>query len=64
MKWTLNYNGRVRYVKRFALFPIKIDYEVRWLETCYIRQYWHAYYCRWLNTEFVTEETYKNVNGL
>lgn len=63
MRWTANYHGKIRYVKRFALLPIKIDHEVRWLETCYIRQYWHEYYGWWLNTEFITEETYKRIQG-
>ena len=64
MRFTTNYHGQVRYIKRFALFPIKVDNEIRWLETCYLRQTWHESYCAWLNNEFVTEGVYKSVNNL
>ena len=30
--------GDMRIIKRFALFPITVKYETRWLETVYILQ--------------------------
>jgi hypothetical protein len=55
-------HGIVR--KQFALFPIRINDEVRWLETCYI----HSVYFivgdigsivhDWVDNKFVTKEDY------
>ena len=47
-----------RYIKRFAIFPIKINNEYRWLETCYIRQAYRdgAY---WKNECFINKEVYE-----
>ncbi len=59
MRWTKRYT---RYIKRFAIFPIKIKDEIRWLETVYLRQYydvWTVPFSMWKNKEFVTAEEYK-----
>ena len=50
----------IRYKKKFALFPIKINNEVRWLENVYLKQErWYSWYetgCN--NTAFLTEEEF------
>lgn len=61
MRWTLLHNKDIRIIKRFALLPIRIDYEVRWLETVYIRQ---EYYNGWHNDGFVDKRSYLNLKGL
>ena len=55
MRWSLPRDGEVRIVRRFALFPIGIDGEYRWLETCYIKQK-YSYVLSWYNVEFSTKE--------
>lgn len=54
------HDGDRRYIKRFALFPIKIDREIRWLETCYICQTYCTDWdvCTWTNYAFVSEDAY------
>ena len=60
------YNGYKRIIKRFALFPIKIDREIRWLETCYISQVYNKLdgYCDkydvsfWGDQGFVSKDEY------
>lgn len=49
---------RYRYIKRFAILPIKIDMEIRWLETVYILQKRHYIGDEWHNVEFCTKEEY------
>lgn len=34
------YWGEERFIKRFAIFPVKVDHEIVWLETVYLRQKW------------------------
>ena len=50
----------IRYKKKFAFFPIKINNEVRWLETVYLKQErWYSWYeAGWDNTAFLTEEEF------
>lgn len=54
-----------RVIRRFALFPIEIDEEFRWLEVVYIWQrlrwtpYSVFYDYKWENKEFVDKEFYK-----
>lgn len=47
-----------RYVRRFALLPIQIGCEVRWLEMVYIYQTRVYLYSPWLNDRFVTKEVW------
>lgn len=59
MRWI---KKRRRYVKRFTIFPIKIDDETRWLETVYLRQRFDEWVFprgQWKNIEFVTKEEYE-----
>lgn len=51
-----------RIIKRFALFPIKIGLEIRWFETCYIRQrYWSSWHeTGWEDLDFATVDDYEN----
>ena len=38
MKWKHPKDGQKRIIKKFALFPIRLNGETRWLETVYILQ--------------------------
>lgn len=50
-----------RYVKRFAILPIKAGQEWKWLEVCYIRQRrWTSWNEEgWENDKFVDKSMYK-----
>lgn len=56
MKWKKY--GR-RCVRRFALFPIKIENEYRWFEVVYIEQRRDWLDC-WKNVRFVSKDYYIN----
>ena len=54
-----------RIIKRFAILPVCIDGEYRWLETVYILQYfgnvyhsWRSATIGWYNSRFVTKADY------
>lgn len=55
MRWFKEYS---RVVRRFAIFPITIMDETRWLEIVYLRQRYYKLSYMWGNTEFVTKEDY------
>ena len=58
----MRYRKRLkRVVKRFAIFPIKICGEYRWLETVYIVQRYNEYspLQKWYNREFTTKFEYE-----
>lgn len=57
MKFKLNSN-KYRYIKRFALLPIRIRYEVRWLEIVYILQKRDGPEDSWHNQGFQTKQQY------
>ena len=64
MRWIKKPNAKVlgfRAIKRFALFPIHIKDEYRWLEICYIFQerYHDFYESSWENKHWLTKEEYK-----
>lgn len=52
MKVILPIPGQTRTVRRFAFFPIRVDYEVRWLEMVTIRQTYHRD-TGWFNDWFI-----------
>lgn len=56
MRWKRVQTGDERIVRRFALFPICINNDVRWLEWCLIKQqtYDVSYYINpWFNVSFI-----------
>ena len=57
MRWKKPRDGDIRVVKYYALFPIEINKEVAWLETCYILQRYS--WCGWQNRSFVTQDDYE-----
>ena len=65
MTWKIKqkkpYEGNFRYVRRFALFPIRAGQEVKWLEVCYIRQRrWISWGAEgWENDKFIDKSMYK-----
>lgn len=57
MRW---FKGNSRIKKKFAILPIRIDCEVRWLEVVYVYQkkeriYGYDYWC---DIEFSTKQAY------
>ena len=76
MRWTIPEppkDGDIRIKRKFALFPILIDREYRWLEFCYIEQKftrkrfdwdWEGFYDNaWVNGRFVARYDYENYRG-
>lgn len=59
MRWK---RGNLRCVKRFALWPVRIKEEYRWLETVYIIQRRLGYERFWHNESFEDEEVYNRWN--
>lgn len=53
MRWHKPYHAKKRVIKRFALLPIGIRGEWRWLEICYIKQRYDFKSGTWFNEEFV-----------
>lgn len=64
MRFRAPYWHEPRYVKRFAILPIKIDNEIVWLETVYIRQEYRPDLTSrgWYNERFVSKEEYDGAN--
>lgn len=58
MRWKKAQTGDRRIIKTFALIPIEIKNEVRWLETCYIKQE-YSYLFDWENRAFVEKDDYE-----
>lgn len=54
MRW---FKGSSRIKKKFAILPIRIDSEVRWLEIVYIYQKKDGYNF-WCDIEFSTKQAY------
>ena len=55
--------GNRSIIKRFAVFPVTVNYETRWLETVYIfrlRENGQRYLCGdfWSSTRFATKDEY------
>lgn len=50
-----------RVIRKFAIFPIKINGEYRWLETVYIIQHYNrnAVFLGWYNCAFTTKSEYE-----
>lgn len=63
MRWTKKYRNRnYKIVKRFALLPIRVGNEYRWLETCYIlkeRSHSWGEDLGWVNISWTNADTYK-----
>ena len=65
MTWNLKKpveDGDIRYIKRFALFPIRAGFQLKWLEMCYIKQkYCLSWYEDWWENEtFISKERFYN----
>jgi len=42
MRWKEHDNGDVKIERKFALFPIKVDKETRWLEWVTVKYVYHS----------------------
>lgn len=54
MRW---FKGSSRIKKKFAILPIRIDREVRWLEVVYVYQKKDCFNS-WYNIRFATKQAY------
>lgn len=63
MKIHIPYHGEQRFVKRFAIFPIKVCHEIVWLETVYLLQEWRPDITvrGWYNYKLLDKETYEKL---
>lgn len=63
MRWMEKPEANTRIVRRFALFPIKLDKEYRWLEVVYIYQIrkWDRRGRRlhWQNVSYANKRTWE-----
>ena len=57
MRKTRWFKGSLRIKKKFAILPIRIDSEVRWLEIVYIYQKKDRFNS-WYNARFATKQAY------
>lgn len=55
MRWR---KKMMKIVRRFALFPICISYEYRWMEVVYIRRFKRDPFILWRNDRFVSKKTF------
>ena len=67
MRWKEPIDGDVKIKKKFALFPITINYETRWLEWVnikykYSEDCWGWCCCGWIPTEFIDDEVKEVTN--
>ena len=53
MKWYKPTHGSTKICSRFALFPIRIDDEVRWLEKVTVKYSYDGIADKWRPYEFV-----------
>ena len=59
MRW--DFSRRTKVYKKFALFPICIHKEVRWLETVYIQKYCSSGWHGGCYKEFITKYDYERL---
>lgn len=53
MRWTRPRPRETRIKSWFALLPVQIDYDIRWLETVKVEQMYSSYDGVWKNQSFV-----------
>lgn len=63
MRWFRNKFGDLRYIKKFAISPIEIKGEIKWLEWVYVMQKYvgFRYKSCWENVIFITKEEYNEM---
>lgn len=63
MRIHLPYRGQPRFIKKFAVLPIKIGNEIIWGEMAYIRQEWRPDLTHhgWYNEKFLDKEEYEKL---
>jgi hypothetical protein len=62
MKFIINQDHLYSYrrlIRKFALLPIFIDGEIRWLETVYIEQAYSVGWGNWYNENFATQKQWE-----
>ena len=58
MRWKTPKMGDTRERRVFALLPITIDHDTRWLEWCRVSEYYgYVYYgmCEWIKVKFIDD---------
>ena len=61
MRW--DFSGRRGVYKKFALFPIYLNKELRWLEVVYISKHWDSRHDEW-HKEFITKYDYERLKEI
>lgn len=59
MRWMGHVAGEERVIRRFLIFPLKINCEWRWLEWAWIHQSYHTTTDHWSNDWFVNKKEMK-----
>lgn len=55
MRWTKPRHGDRKTIRKFALFPIEIDFEVRWLERATVQMEYN-YLFGWRYEKYIDKE--------
>lgn len=62
MRWTKPKNWDIKVKRKFALFPICIDKEVRWLEWVTIEYVYNKWHDVWDMKRFIDNEMHEKIN--
>ena len=54
MRWTKPKNGDTKIKKKFAILPIKINDEIRWLEWVTVK--YQYYTCKWISNDYAVSD--------
>ena len=58
MRFKVKPKPYIRFVRRFAIFPVRINNEILWLEKYYIMQKQESRYSGYINLEYITQDKY------
>lgn len=62
MRWTKPSDGDIKVKRKFALFPICLYREVRWLEWVTVEYVYNEWENDWHMTRFIDDEIHEKIN--
>lgn len=62
MRWTKPSDGDIKVKRKFALFPICLHREVRWLEWVTVEYVYNEWENDWHMTRFIDDEIHEKIN--